>query len=85
MAAAPRHQHGTPGKQAVHSGGVQLDGVPAQQILDSHLPQLLADGLLIDQLQGAGQGGHPDAPVRQLPQNFLSVQLVHGGDGKMAS
>ena len=37
---------------------------------------------MIDQLQGAGQGGHPDAPVRQLPQNFLSVQLVHGGDGK---
>ena len=27
-------------------------------------------------------GALPDDPVRQLPQNFLPVQLIHGGNGE---
>ena len=81
-AAATGDQHGASGQQAVHSGIIQMNGVPAQQILDLHLPQLGADRLLVDQLQRAGQGGNFDAPIRQLPQDLLAVEVVHGGDGE---
>ena len=81
-AAATGDQHGTPGQQARHGRNVQLNGVPAQQILDPHLPQLLADGLPVDQFQRAGQRGNSDAPVCQLPQDLFAVELIHGGDGE---
>ena len=81
-AAATGDQHGTPGQQARHGGNVQLNGIPAQQILDPHLPQLLADGLPVDQLQRAGQRGNSDAPVCQLTQDLFAVELIHGRDGE---
>ena len=81
-AAATGDQYGAPGQQPSHSGRIQMNGVPAQQILDPHLPQLLADGLLLDQLQRTGQRGYLDAPVCQLTQDLLAVEVVHGGDGE---
>ena len=70
------------GQQSRHGGNIQFNSVPAQQILDPHLPQLLADGLPVDQLQRTGQRGNPHAPVRQLPQNLLAVEIIHGRDGE---
>ena len=49
-AAATGDQHGASEQQPLHGGNIQLDGIPAQQILDPHLPQLLADRLPVDQL-----------------------------------
>ena len=81
-AAATGDQHGATGQQTLHGGNIQFDGIPAQQILDLYLSQLGTDGLLVDQLQSAGQRGNSDAPVRQLPQDLLAVEVIHRGDGE---
>ena len=81
-AAATGDQHSTTGQQTLHGGNIQLNGITAQQILDPHLPQLLANGLPVDQFQRAGQRGNSDAPIRQLPQDLPAVEIVHGGDGE---